>query len=198
MTQIGQRTRTRTGSNIESNFSKQQDVRAAIEEIQDYRRIHSILQQHADGKISSLSVTYLEIAKDPSVLNNVTPISREPSTNGTIIVWEGYTKEKPDMFSGGVSGSRGPLHQVTQAADGTRQYRKYNSVDKCWVTCAYRDPKTKEVIQNRFPIPMYRRAKSENWDGVGNEVVSRTVMNRGGETETRVYQQAFAPKAARR
>lgn len=188
MTQLGPKTRVRIGSNLESNFAQQQEIRARMEEIKEYVRVNNLLQQHLDGKVSALSVTYKEIADDPTILNNVTPISREPDINGKIILWEGYATEKPDFFSS-AGAARGPLHRVVLHPDGHKVYCKYNSVKKEWIICKARLPDG-TVVDNRFPKPTYGRKASEDWEGVGSNTVARSVMSPKGKVERREYRPA--------
>lgn len=196
MTQFGNTIRNPIGSNLESTFSREQEVRARIEEIQEYQRVSNVLQQHLDGKISALSISYMDIVKDPTVLDNVTPISREADVDGKIILWEGYVKEKPDFFSGKPSGNRGPLHRVVQHADGRRVYCRYSSTAGQWLVCNAKENGV--TIANRFPKPVYRYPKSELWASDGGDVVARTVMKADGTTEQRVYQTNFKQTPVRR
>lgn len=195
--QIGETIRNRTGGNLTASFAIMQELRAAIEEITETARVQAILQQHMDGKVSALAVRYDDIVKVPEILNFVTPISREPDIDGKIILWEGYSRDSGNPLQG-MRGDRGQLHRVIQHANGHRVFCKFNSVLQSWSVCEARDPETGEKIPNRFPAPMFRRRKSEDWADVGANTVSRTVMSPKGETTTRVFDAHWKPRSVRR
>lgn len=194
--QIGETFSKRIGGNLTESFRIMQDIRAQIEAIQETARVQAVLQQHMNGKISALSVQYMDIVKCPEILDYVTPISREPDIEGKIILWEGYQRPGGNPLEGS-RGDRGQLHRVVQMANGHRVFCKYNSVQKTWVTTEGRDKEGKK-IPNRFPPLGFGRPNSEDWSDIGANTVSRTVMNARGETVTRRFVSGPPAKTVRR
>lgn len=184
--QIGQTIRNSQGTNMNASFLAMQEIRAAIEQVQETHRVSAILQQHLDGKVSALAVRYIDIVKCPQVLDFVTPISREPDSTGKIVLWEGYQRDATSPMEGSRV-DRGALHRVIQHANGHRAFVKFNNVLKSWVTCDAKDPVTNEKIPNKFPAPVFRRRASSDWGDVGESTVARTVMSPKGDTVTRVF-----------
>lgn len=184
--QIGQTIRKSHGGNVSASFLAMQEIRTAIEEVTEAARVGAILQQHLDGKVSALAVRYIDIVKCPQVLDFVTPISREPDSEGKVVLWEGYQRDATNPMEGSRV-DRGALHRVIQHANGYRAFVKFNNVLQSWTTCESRDPETGNKIPNRFPAPMFRRRASTDWDDVGANTVARTVMSPKGDTVTRVF-----------
>lgn len=180
--------RTSLGTNITEDFLVNQEIRAQVEEIDNANRLAKMHLRHSDGARSALDITYTEIAKNPSVLDKVTPMDAEPNSKGEVLLWQDYAvKASDEGFFGVNKRSRGPLHRVMREANGNRRYEKFNSIHKIWTTC---NAKTEdgEIIPNKFPIPRARKAKSENWEDVGESAVARSVMNAKGEVDRREYQ----------
>ena len=174
------------GTNITPEFVAAQSMRADSELVNESFRVTALRTKHNDGVRSSLNVSYAEIARNPACLDNVTPVSREPGSNGEVVLWQGYRNKTGGCFSIDKS-DHGPFFQVVRLANGTRLYCKLNTLERAWEISSYKDEDGK-VVTNAFPpAGKPRIKKSEDWQDVSPRTVMRTVLNANGKMERRRF-----------
>jgi hypothetical protein len=101
----------------EATLRAEAEEKAALE-----RRAKNLKEQIFDGKVSPLEVTYMQIAKDLSVLDQMQPLTREPDMHGTLLLWQGreMTKKETDPKAH----LRSPEHRILKRANGTLLFQK--------------------------------------------------------------------------
>ena len=166
--QIGEKTQTRVGGNISALQLTGYSLAALLENGEQKERLQKNLRELVTGnKLSPLSVTFRDIAKDSSILDRMQPLDETPGMEGNVLMWDGVEGQKRESAPKWHLST--PRHRVLRRPNGTYLYQKL--AGQVW----------KNELCFTLP-PFFRRAEEEV---MGSNVRAQVSQDRQGQTVIR-------------